>query len=274
MTGPNEYLPFPWQTYSGRAESQINLWRCEILIFHPLKNPIDALNKFANFSLFAFGFALCGSTTKGDETPKPVTRPNIVFIVADDLGYGDLSCYGNTKVETPHIDQLAKEGVRFTDFHVNAPVCSPSRAAFFTGRYQQRVGVYTVFRGKMKRSEILISQRLKGAGYATAIFGKWHISGHARTAAEFNAYAVDVPTTWGFDEYVGKMGGMIDAVSHYSETGHHDWWHGDRQVKEEGYSTRLLSQYATEFIDRHAGSPFRSDSLIGSRRRVSHRGWF
>jgi arylsulfatase A len=104
--------------------------------------------------------------------------PNIVLIAADDLGSSDLHMYGNESVKTPNIDRLANEGIRFTDFHANGPMCSPTRAALLSGRYQQRTGVEEVG-GVIKENEVLISERLRDdAGYRTGVFGKWHISGH------------------------------------------------------------------------------------------------
>jgi len=108
------------------------------------------------------------------------SHPNIVFILADDLGYGDLGCYGATDLRTPHLDKLAAEGVRFTDFYANGAICSPTRAAFLTGRYQQRVGMENALyyqekgRGLPAEGET-IADALKSAGYVTGICGKWHV---------------------------------------------------------------------------------------------------
>ena len=111
-------------------------------------------------------------------------RPNLILILADDLGYGDIGCYGSPDVSTPHIDSLARNGVRCTDGYVSAAVCSPSRAALLTGRYQQRFG-HEFNSGPvpreaeinfgLPRSEKIFPQYLKASGYATAAFGKWHL---------------------------------------------------------------------------------------------------
>ncbi len=112
-------------------------------------------------------------------------KPNIIIILADDLGYGDLSCYGHPTIRTPYLDQMAKEGMRFTQFYVAANVCSPSRAALLTGRLplrngmagEQRVVLFPNSSGGLPASEITIAEALKSAGYSTGIIGKWHL-GH------------------------------------------------------------------------------------------------
>src|SRR5689334_14013733 len=113
----------------------------------------------------------------------PVRRPNIVIILADDLGYGELSCQGNAQIPTPHIDSIARNGVRFTDGYVSAPYCSPSRAGLMTGRYQTRFGHERNVVGEtnlkpgvgLPLSETTMGQIMKNSGYATGVFGKWHL---------------------------------------------------------------------------------------------------
>ncbi|MCB1100568.1 MAG: sulfatase-like hydrolase/transferase, partial [Verrucomicrobiae bacterium] len=108
-------------------------------------------------------------------------RPNFVIIMADDLGYGDLGCYGHPAIQTPHLDRMAREGIRFTDFHSNGAVCSPTRAALMTGRYQQRSGVQGVITAANHRhtgmplAELTFAEALKTVGYKTGMFGKWHL---------------------------------------------------------------------------------------------------
>jgi arylsulfatase A-like enzyme len=152
----------------------------------------------------AFGAILFLSANAGfvraDESGAG-SKPNIVFILTDDLGYSDISCYGATKVKTPHIDQLAAGGIRFTDFHSAASICSPSRAAFLTGGYPQRAGLYMGINPVRKAhwflglnpDEITIAEQLKGAGYNTFMVGKWHLG----TEPEF------LPRRQGFDHYYG-----------------------------------------------------------------------
>ena len=124
-------------------------------------------------------------------------KPNIVYIFADDLGYGDLSCYGAKDINTPNIDQIAKQGIKFTEFYSASSVCSPSRAALLTGRYPQRMGINTVFFSEsftgIPDKEITIPEILKEKGYATGIVGKWHLGHHSKY----------LPLQHGFDEYFG-----------------------------------------------------------------------
>ena len=139
--------------------------------------------------------------------------PNVIVILADDLGYGDLSCYGNDRFTTPHLDALAKRGARFTDFHSNGPVCSPTRAALMTGRYQQRTGIDEVVMADPKLgmrethglnpTEITFAKLLKQVGYQTGIMGKWHLGYDVK----FN------PTNLGFDEFRGYVSGNVDFHS-------------------------------------------------------------
>lgn len=184
------------------------------------------------------------------------TRPNFVIILADDLGYADLSCYGNDRFTTPQLDALAKSGVRFTDFHSNGPVCSPTRAALLTGRYQQRSGIdQVVFAdpklGKrddhgLKASETTFARLLQSAGYRTALMGKWHL-GYAR---KFN------PIAHGFDEFRGYVSGNVDFHSHLDQAGFADWWHNDQRRAEPGYTTHLITRHAVRFIEENQRRPF------------------
>ncbi|MCP4640570.1 MAG: sulfatase-like hydrolase/transferase [bacterium] len=179
-------------------------------------------------------------------------KPNIVLIMADDLGYGDLGCYGNDRIRTPHIDALAASGVRFTDFHSNGPVCSPTRAALLTGRYQQRCGLEGVVTAKNHRhtgmalEETTFAESLKQAGYATGLFGKWHLG----YDVAFN------PIHQGFDEFRGYVSGNVDYHSHVDQVGYEDWWNGRELAPEAGYSTDLISAHGVDFIERHGDEPF------------------
>ena len=134
-------------------------------------------------------------------------KPNVVIILADDLGYGDLGCYGHPTIKTPHLDQMAAEGLRFTQFYSAAEVCTPSRAALMTGRYPVRSGMahnqFRVLRaistGGLPASEITLAQALKDAGYATGIIGKWHLGVWANNQPQHH------PLAHGFDFHFGLM---------------------------------------------------------------------
>jgi len=181
-------------------------------------------------------------------------QPNIILIVADDLGYGDIGCYGNTENRTPHLDRLAAEGMRFTDFHSNGPMCSPTRAALLTGRYQNRLGrafesalSYKAHRDRgLPPDALTIADALKPAGYATAMYGKWHL-GYCPPY---------IPTRQGFDEFRGLLTGDGDHHSHISRSGNEDWW-ADEEIKmEEGYTAELITRHSIDFIERHQDQPF------------------
>ena len=172
------------------------------------------------------------------------TPPNVVVILADDLGCGDMSLYHGW-VETPRIDQMAREGTKFTDFHSNSSVCSPSRIAFMTGRYQQRVGIIDVIVGSrdtdgLEPSEITLSGLLKDAGYKTGIFGKWHCG----TDFRHN------PTNHGFDEFVGFLYGGSDYLNHKN------WLDGTEKKDQEGYGTHIITDKSIDFIRRNKDNPF------------------
>jgi arylsulfatase A len=179
-------------------------------------------------------------------------KPNVILILADDLGYGDVGCYGSRIINTPHIDALAKSGMRFTDFHSNGPMCSPTRAAVLTGRYQQRCGIEGVLSVKSNRDagmapeEVTFAEVLNGAGYATACLGKWHLG-----------YTVPfIPVNQGFDTFRGFMAGGSDYHSHINRSGEPDWWKDDKLVPEEGYTTDLLTDHGIRFIEQNKDKPF------------------
>ncbi len=189
---------------------------------------------------------LTGVTTRAENPP------NVIVILADDYGYGDVGCYGSTRFKTPNLYALAAAGVRFTDFHSNGTVCSPTRAALLTGRYQQRTGVTGVVTAARHRhtgldlAEVTFAEVLKSAGYATALFGKWHVG----YQPEYN------PVRQGFDEFVGYVSGNVDYHNHRDQTGHEDWWKQDVLTPEEGYTTDLITDHAVRFIQKHKDTPF------------------
>lgn len=180
-----------------------------------------------------------------------VDRPNVVVILADDLGRHDCGFMGGTEVETPHLDRLAAVGARLDAFYVQ-PLCSPTRAALLTGRYPMRhglqVGVVRPWADYgLPLEERTLPQALKDAGYATAIVGKWHL-GHARP--EY------LPTRRGFDRQYGHYNGAIDYFTHDRDGGH-DWHRDDKESRDEGYATHLLGKEAAKFVAETAGKkPF------------------
>ncbi len=177
--------------------------------------------------------------------------PNLIFILADDLGYGDLGCYGAPDIRTPHLDRLAGEGVRFTEFYANGAICSPTRMAFLTGRYQQRYGMdnalyYQEFGRGLPEDGHTIAARLKEAGYATGLSGKWHV-GYDRERQ---------PLQQGFDHFFGLLGGNHHYFSHVDRIGVPDLWLGNDAIEREGYSTDLVSTDAVEFVEKNRDRPF------------------
>ena len=143
-----------------------------------------------------YAILAAAATALGGDAPMP--KPNIVVIVADDMGYGDLGCYGHPRIKTPFLDRMAKEGVRFTAFYAGAPICSPSRTALFTGRTPYRVGIRDWISQDsgvhLPRSEVTVAQLLKGAGYTTCLSGKWHLN------SRFNG-TEPTPGDFGFDHW-------------------------------------------------------------------------
>ena len=181
----------------------------------------------------------------------PTQHPNIVFILTDDLGLADLACYGAKDVRTPAIDRLAAQGVRFTQCYSNGPLCSPTRAALITGRFQQRVGIEYAWTPRDNGKGLLPSpyslpKLLSGAGYRTALIGKWHLGGDPQFA----------PLAHGFDEFFGFLGSDHDYYSHQRLDGQPDLWDGTRPVDVPGYSTDLFADRAVRFIEQQKSGPF------------------
>lgn len=196
-----------------------------------------------------FVFSVCAIGNASAES-----KPNIIVIMADDMGYGDSSVYRGW-IETPNMERMAKAGLKFVDFHSSGAVCSPTRAGLMTGRYQQRAGVPGVVNADPKNadhhrglqtSEVTFAGLLRKRGYRTGMFGKWHLG-----------YVTDYnPLRHGFDEFRGFVSGNIDYISHYDRMETHDWWHGEKRVREEGYLTELITENAVNFIDRYKDRPF------------------
>jgi arylsulfatase A-like enzyme len=180
-------------------------------------------------------------------------RPNIIFIMTDDVGYGDLSSYGAPDLNTPVLDQLARDGVRFTDFYSNGPTCSPTRAGLMTGRYQQRYAIDAPLSHSANSNGLgldaeghSLPQLLKDAGYSTGLVGKWHLG-----------YAPDQsPEAHGFDYFFGFKAGYIDYYQHTDGGGDPDLFEYGQPVTEDGYFTDLITQRSVSFIEDHAAEPF------------------
>jgi arylsulfatase A len=174
-------------------------------------------------------------------------QPNIVLIVADDLGSTDLGCYGAGDLRTPHLDALAARGVRFTDFDVTAPACTPSRASLLTGREHARVLRRNV---GLEAGETTLAELLRGAGYRTGLFGKWHLG----------IPPANSPTAQGFDEFTGFKVGAIDNWSHTYYWGAGKTarlWRDDEPYREDGtYFPDITTREALGFIERHRDKPF------------------
>jgi arylsulfatase A len=184
---------------------------------------------------------------------KGPDRPNVVWILADDLAWGDPGCFGHEVLETPNLDRLAAEGVRLTDFYADAPVCSPTRAALLTGRVPQRNGLTNVIETRdhatcLNPSETLVSELLQSAGYATALVGKWHVG----------AVPGARPNERGFDYFFGNLLGGLGFFTHdFMDQGIHDLWQDHTPIRRDGaYVTDLLGDAAAGFIETQAEGPF------------------
>ena len=210
----------------------------------------------------AAGALALGGACRDDE-PAPEARPNVVVILADDLGYGDVGAYGSTRIQTPEIDRLAEGGVLLTDGYVASAVCGPSRAGLMTGRHPARFGYEYNTSGRalgLPSGERTLGDLMREAGYRTGLVGKWHLG----RAPEHH------PLRRGFDEFFGILGGQtlyVDPAAPGVET-----WRPERLPAERGggstiyrgreptevsdYLTDVFAERAVDFIDRHAGEPF------------------
>ena len=184
--------------------------------------------------------ALCLGSTElaADET----VQPNIIVVLCDDLGYGDIECYGHPHIKTPHLNKMAEEGIRFTDFYSAAPVCSPSRVGLLTGRSPNRAGVYNFIPGGknvyMRSTEVTVAQLLKKAGYATCMSGKWHCNG------KFNSPKQPQPDSAGFDHWFGTQNNA--SPSH--ENPENFVRNGKKVGQLEGYSCQLVVDEAVNWL--------------------------
>lgn len=175
-------------------------------------------------------------------------RPNIIFIMADDLGYADIGCYGRPELSTPNIDRIAARGVRLTQGYANSAVCSATRLALITGRYQYRLplGLEEPLAGKtdvgLPPEHPTLPSLLQQSAYATALVGKWHLG----TPPLFG------PTRSGYQQFYGIRSGAVDYYSHLNPRGAHDLWDGDEPVRDNGYMTDLLGDRAVAIVNDYA----------------------
>lgn len=203
---------------------------------------------------------MTGLSSCGESDNKTEAIPNIIFIYADDLGWGDLSCYGSEVINTPDIDYLAENGIRFTDFYATAAVCTPSRAALLTGRYQVRSGMTHIeapwVKKGLPRDEITIAELLKEKGYVTRLVGKWHLGHHQGNR----------PQDAGFDSFFGLLFSNDMAVRSNPSYGHKvkpedllSLWRDTVRVDQEVYQptlTQRLTSNAKIFIAENHDKPF------------------
>ena len=201
----------------------------------------------------AGGAALAVAATAGPQQAQaqaPARRPNIVFILADDMGYADISCYGRRDLVTPNIDRIAAQGTRFTQAYANSPVCTASRVAIITGRYQTRlpVGLEEPLAATspgigLPPEHPTLPSVLRKAGYGTTLIGKWHLG----------MLPLFGPEKSGYDHFYGfRRGGALDYYLHTSRAGVPDFWDEDTPVSQEGYSTDLFGDRAVKVIGDYA----------------------
>lgn len=177
-------------------------------------------------------------------------RPNILFILGDDLGWADLSSYGSPHIRTPHLDRLARQGVRFTDAYAGSATCSPTRFSLYTGRYPGRTpgGLAEPIADRavgLEPSHPTLASLLRDAGYATALIGKWHCG-----------YLPDhSPTRSGWDEFFGNFGGALEYYSKLGLGGEYDLYEGDATYQDLRYYTRVLTERAAEYVSRDHREP-------------------
>ena len=219
--------------------------------------------------LAAGAAAAAGTLAPGAFAQSPKVKPNLVFILADDMGYADLGCFGSRHIRTPELDSLAAQGVRMTDAYANSSVCSPTRLALVTGRYQQRLrtGLVEPFNpGPWGESAIpsghaTLPGELRKAGYATALVGKWHLG----------PTPAGSPLAHGYDTHYGFMGGTIDYFTHANRSAKTALVRNDQPITEPGYLTTLLGNEAVRVVERHAAA--RRPFLLSLHFNAPHWPW-
>jgi len=203
--------------------------------------------------LLVFSAAACVAVITSLHAQPSPSLPNIVLIITDDVGYGDIGSYGAPDIKTPNIDSLAKAGVRFTQFYANGSSCTPTRAGLISGRYQQRFALERPLGGPTGDGNLglpatgqSLPQLLRGRGYATGLIGKWHLG----YLPQFS------PRAHGFESFFGFKSGFIDYFQHTDGGGRPDLFEDDKPVTVDGYMTDLITERSVKFIGDHARSPF------------------
>lgn len=219
-----------------------------------MPQPVRTRREFLKIAGLGAATAAVGCA-KGAFAAASASRPNVLVILVDDLGYGDLSCYGATDLKSPSIDRLVASGMRFDRFYANCPVCSPTRASLLTGRFPDLVGVPGVIRtdirdnwGSLAPQAVLLPRMLKSAGYHTALVGKWHLG----------LTSPDTPNERGFDHFHGFLGDMMDDYTTHRRHGNNYMRLDDREIDPEGHATDLFTRWAIDYLcgRRNESRPF------------------
>ena len=193
--------------------------------------------------------ALVLTMTIGHYAQGDVDRPDVVLIMTDDQGYGDLACHGNPVIKTPHLDQLYLDSVRFTNFHVD-PTCSPTRGALMSGKYSHRAKVWHTIAGgnHLRASEMTMADAFRASGYRTGMFGKWHLGDNYPYR----------PFEPGFERAVAHQGGGVGQTPDFWGNNYFDdsYFHNGQVRKHEGYCTDIWFEQAFDFIDECGDDPF------------------
>jgi arylsulfatase A-like enzyme len=197
-------------------------------------------------TLFLFMAILTGAAVAEDSAAD---RPNLLVIMVDDLGYGDLSSFGAKEMRTPHIDRLMSEGMRFNEFYANCCVCSPTRASLLSGRYPERVGIPGVVRtraddnfGYLTPDSVMLPEQFRRAGYHTTLIGKWHLG----------LAAPNRPNQRGFDTFHGFLGDMMDDYWTHRRHGINYMRRNEKEIDPEGHATDLFTQWSIDDMQKRA----------------------
>ncbi len=197
-------------------------------------------------SLFAAVLSVLASAPASAEEPK--SPPNFLFVIADDLGYGDVG-YHDSDIKTPYLDKLAQAGVRL-ERHYVYPTCSPTRAGLLTGRNPSRFGVHGPIADRseqtLPKDTVTLARALKSRGYVTALFGKWHLGLKPEVG----------PRQYGFDQTYGYLHGQIDQYTHRYKNGDRSWHRNDAFVDEKGHATDLIADETVKFLNTERKAPF------------------